>query len=399
VTGAPWADLALSLAALPVLGAATYLGLLTLLARRSAPPPAALHPLRIDVVVPAHDEEAGIADTVKSLLAVEYPRSSFRVVVVADNCRDRTAAVAEAAGAEVLVRQDPERRGKGYALRFAFDHVLVRADTEAVAVVDADTIVSPNLLHAFAARFARGARALQAHYGVRNASESWRTRLLAIAFGAIHGVRSLARERLGLSCGLRGNGMAFTRELLLEVPHQAFSVVEDLEYGIELAYRGHRVHYVAEAEVRGQMAATAGVSRSQRWRWEGGRRVMARAHVGPLLRRALHTRSVVLADLALDLLVPPAATLVLWSSVGLAACAGASYLDASLRMAPWLFGASLAELVAYGLRGWSLSGVGARGLLDLFLAPVYVAWKLGLRFKRSDHPTGEWVRTRRPGEH
>jgi len=396
--GAPWADLALSLVALPAAAAAGYLGLLTVLARRRSPPPPAPRSPRIDVVVPAHDEEAGIAETVKSLLAVEYPRSTFRVIVVADNCRDRTAAAAEAAGAEVLVRQDPDRRGKGYALRFAFDHVLARGDAEAVAVVDADTTVSANLLQAFAAHFARGAPALQAHYGVRNARESWRTRLLAIAFGALHGVRSLARERLSLSCGLRGNGMAFTRELLLEVPHEAWSVVEDLEYGIQLAYRGHRVHYAAEAEVLGQMAASEGASRSQRRRWEGGRGAMARAHAGPLLRCALRARSVMLADLAIDLLVPPLGTLVLWSSLGLAACAGASALGAPLRVAPWLFGASLAVLAAYGLRGWSLSGVGARGLLDLFLAPVYLAWKVGLRFVPSHHQTGEWVRTRRSGE-
>jgi 1,2-diacylglycerol 3-beta-glucosyltransferase len=396
--GTSWVELGLSLVALPVVAATGYLGFLTLLARRGVPPPAAARPLRIDVVVPAHDEEAGVGETVKSLLAVDYPESSFRVVVVADNCRDRTAAVAEAAGARVLLRQDPDRRGKGYALRFAFDHLLARGDAEAVVVVDADTIVSPNLLQAFAARFSRGARALQAHYGVRNARESWRTRLLAIAFGAIHGVRSLARERLGLSCGLRGNGMAFTRGLLEEAPYQAFSLVEDLEYGIEIVRRGHRVHYVAEAEVLGHMAATAGDSRSQRSRWEGGRRAMARAHAWPLLRRALHARSAILADQAIDLLVPPAATLVLWSSAGLALCATASALGAALRIAPWLFGASLAVLVAYGLRGWSLSGVGARGLLDLLLAPVYVAWKLGLRLRPSHHPAGEWVRTRRPGE-
>jgi cellulose synthase/poly-beta-1,6-N-acetylglucosamine synthase-like glycosyltransferase len=395
--GTSWVDLGLSLVALPAVGATGYLVLFTLLARRRPPPPAAPRPARIGVVVPAHDEEAGVAETVKSLLAVEYPRSSFRVIVVADNCRDRTAAVAEAAGAEVLVREDPDRRGKGYALRFAFDHLLARGDVDAVVVVDADTVVFANLLQAFAAHLARGARALQAHYGVRNASESWRTRLLAIAFGAIHGVRSLARERLGLSCGLRGNGMAFSRELLQEVPYQAFSVVEDLEYGIAIAQRGHRVHYVAEAEVLGQMAATAGDSRSQRWRWESGRRAMSQVHLGPLLRKAFRMRSALLADQALDLLVPPAATLVLWSSLGLAACAAASALGASVRVGPWLFGASLAGLVAYGLRGWSLSGVGARGLLDLLLAPVYVAWKLGLRLKSSHHAAG-WVRTKRPGE-
>jgi cellulose synthase/poly-beta-1,6-N-acetylglucosamine synthase-like glycosyltransferase len=392
-----WSDVALSLVALPAAAAAVYLGVLTLLSRRGAPHPPAKRTPRVAVVVPAHDEEAGITETVRSLHAVRYPQSAFRVVVVADNCRDRTAAAAAAAGAEVLVRQDQERRGKGHALRFAFDRLLAQPDVEALVVVDADTVVSPNLLSAFAARFARGARAVQARYGVRNARESWRTRLLAIAFGSMHGVRSLARERLSLSCGLRGNGMGFTRDVLRQVPHDAFSIVEDLEYGIQLGCRGHRVHYVDEAEVLGDMAASEGASRGQRRRWEGGRRAIARAHATALLRRALAGRDRVLADLAIDLLVPPLSTLVAWCSLGVVACAVAAALGAPARVAPWLFGGSLAALVAYVLRGWSLSGVGARGLLDLMLAPVYVAWKLALRLLPSPQP-GEWVRTARAGE-
>jgi hypothetical protein len=306
--------------------------------------------------------------------------------------------VAEAAGAEVLVRNDAERRGKGYALRYGFDHALAKGEAEAVAVVDADTVVSANLLRAFAARFAAGASAVQAHYGVRNANASWRTRLLAIAFGAIHGVRSLARERLGLSCGLRGNGMAFASAVLREAPYEAFSVVEDVEYGIALGYRGHRVAYVAEAEVLGEMAATAGVSRAQRSRWERGRESLARAHGWPLLRQAFGARSALLADLAADLLVPPAATLVLWSSIGLLAALGASAAGASIRVAPWLYGGSLAALAAYALRGWSLSGMGARGLLDLLLVPAYVGWKIALRIRPEERAAREWVRTRRSGE-
>ena len=121
-------------------------------------------------------------------------------------------------------------------------------------VVDADTVVSRNLLSAFAARFERGASAVQADYGVRNPHASWRTRMMAIALAAFHGVRSAARERLGLSCGLRGNGMAFTKALLHAHPPAAFSIVEDLEYGIQLGYAGIRVEYVPEARVLGQMA-------------------------------------------------------------------------------------------------------------------------------------------------
>lgn len=388
-------DVGLVLAALPVLFAGVYLFVASLLARRGPPWPPASRPLRMVVVVPAHDEEAGIAQTVRSLLAVEYPAAAFRVLVVADNCLDRTADVARLAGAEVLARNDTERRGKGYALRFAFDRIVLEPWAEAVVVVDADTVVAPNLLAAFAARFDAGAQALQAHYGVRNPNDSWRTRLLAIALATFHGVRSLARERLRLSCGLRGNGMAFRREVLLAVPHEAWSVVEDLEYGIQLAYSGVRVQYVEEAGVLGQMPASAAAARSQRRRWEGGRAAMARAHGLPLLQRALRQRSLLLADLALDVIVPPLATLVVWAAAGFAVCSVLTALGIRLRAAPWLFAVSLMLLGVYVLRGWALSGTGARGLVDLLLAPAYVIWKLRLPMMPRQHGASEWVRTQR----
>jgi 1,2-diacylglycerol 3-beta-glucosyltransferase len=392
----PWLDIGLSLAALPALGTAGYLGLLALLARRSGgPPPGVARLPRMAIVVPAHDEEVGISETVRSLLSVDYPRENYEVVVVADNCCDRTAEVARQAGARILAREDAERRGKGYALRFAFDHVLGEGAAEAIVVVDADTVVSPNILRAFAAHLTDGAGVLQAHYGVRNADESWRTRLLAIAFEAFHGVRSMARERLHLSCGLRGNGMAFAAEVLRAVPHEAFSVVEDLEYGIQLAHAGYRVRYVEEARVFGLMAVTETASRSQRQRWEGGRQRMAKTHAVPLLKKAWSERSLVLLDLALDILVPPLSTIALACAVGLAATGGALGLGARVLLAPYLWGASSICLAAYVLRGWALSELGRRGLLDLLAAPAYITWRIALRLRQSPHRPGEWVRTER----
>src|ERR1700682_3426648 len=93
-----WIDLGLALAGLPALAASLYLAALAVLARRPAPPAPSVPRLRFDVVVPAHDEEAGIALTVESLLALDYPRELFRVLVIADNCRDRTAERATSAG-------------------------------------------------------------------------------------------------------------------------------------------------------------------------------------------------------------------------------------------------------------------------------------------------------------
>src|SRR5579862_6072340 len=113
--------LALALPAALVTG---YLAVLTLLSWRPRAPEPVPPLLRFDVVVPAHDEAQGIAATVESLFAMDYPRELFRVLVVADNCTDDTAARARAAGAEVLVRDETRLRGKGHALAHAFTRIL-----------------------------------------------------------------------------------------------------------------------------------------------------------------------------------------------------------------------------------------------------------------------------------
>jgi len=388
-------DLLLGLAALPVLLASGYLLVLTVCSARRKPPPASPPHLHFELVVPAHDEEAGIAATVRSLLEVDYPAALRQVVVVADNCVDATAARAREAGAEVLERQDEVRRGKGYALARAFERSLAAGVADAVVVVDADSVVSANLLTAFAARLDAGAVAVQAHYGVRNPDASWRTRLMTLALALFHGVRSQGRERLGWSAGLRGNGMCFATRLLSEVPHEAFSIVEDVEYGIRLGLAGHRVHYAAEAEVLGEMVSGETASRSQRRRWEGGRRQLVHQHALPLLRRGSASRDPVLLDLAMDLLVPPLATLTALALAGLGAAGVASWLLGAPLAATWLWAASVAGLLAYVLRGWMLSGTGLLGLLALARAPGYLLWKISLAIGREPGADKGWVRTTR----
>jgi 1,2-diacylglycerol 3-beta-glucosyltransferase len=396
------AVLVLAILSLPVLACATYLFVLALASvapsrEVHAPNPAKV---RFDIVVPAHNESAGIADTVKSLLAVDYPAAMRRVLVVADNCSDDTAALATAAGATVLVREDKTLRGKGYALKSAFDRSLADGQADAVVVVDADTVVSPNLLHAYAARFDAGARAAQAEYGVRNPNASWRTRLMVIGLATFHGVRSRGRERLGVSCGLRGNGMAFTREVIEKVPHEAFSIVEDLEYGIRLARAGYSVRYVDEAQVLGEMVSSEKASRSQRRRWEGGRLAMMKTHGLPLLADALRRRDKVLFDMAMDVIVPPLSYLFVTALLGTALAGILAAFRAPawpLALAPWAV--AFAMSILYVLRGVSLSKTGVRGLFDLAWAPVYIVWKIALSLsapsKRAD---AEWIRTTREDE-
>jgi cellulose synthase/poly-beta-1,6-N-acetylglucosamine synthase-like glycosyltransferase len=391
------AHLLLAVLATPAVAACLYLFCLTWLSRAPAPiPPTAARlprPLRFDVVIPAHDEVAVIAAAVGSLRALDWPAESFRLLVIADNCTDATAAVAGAAGAQVLVRQDTARRGKGHALEFAFQTCLAQAWADAVVVIDADSQASPNLLAAFAARIERGAQSVQAHHGVLNPLASWRTRLMAIALGAFHRLRSRARERLRLSCGIRGNGWCVTRELLERVPYRAFSLAEDIEFGIDLGLAGVRVHYADEAQVDALMVTREAAARTQRRRWEDGRLELARSRAWRLLRGARGPGGRMRLDLALDLLVPPLSHIATHVAV-LLALAGLGLLwSPSMVVWIWVGAACGLSLVLYVLRGWQLSGVGLRGLLDLLGAPAFVLWKLALMLRT--HDSAKWIRTKR----
>jgi cellulose synthase/poly-beta-1,6-N-acetylglucosamine synthase-like glycosyltransferase len=391
----PW--LSLVALALPVLAApaslsCAYLLFLTLLSGAQRPPPHSSRALHFDLIVPAHNEESGIARTVASLRAVDWPADRFRVLVVADNCTDQTAALARAAGAQVLERHDAALRGKGYALAHGFAHSLHDGWATAVVVIDADAEASANLLEAFACRIEAGAMAVQAHYGILNPWASWRTQLITIAKGAFHIVRSRARERLGVSCGIRGNGWCVTHELLRRVPYQCYSLTEDLEYGITLGLAGIRVAYADEAHADADMVSNETIARKQRQRWEEGRFAMIRTRTLPLLRAALARRSGICLDLALDLLVLPLS----YVALNLAALIMLAAL-----MAIWIPGAwfwcgwallCLVTLFLHVMRGWQVSGIGRRGLLALARVPGFLLWKIMVLLGRKSQA---WVRTER----
>jgi cellulose synthase/poly-beta-1,6-N-acetylglucosamine synthase-like glycosyltransferase len=385
----------LLLLALPAGLSTLYLALLTALSAKPRLPPCSSRRLRFDVVVPAHDEAAVIVRIVDSLRRLDWPRERFRLLVVADNCSDRTAELARGAGAEVLERRDPAQRGKGYALALAFRHSLASGFADAVVVVDADSVASANLLEAFACRLERGALAVQAHYGILNPMDSWRTRLLTIAKAAFHIIRSRTRERLGLSCGIRGNGWCVSSALLRRMPYRYFSLAEDLEYGIALGLAGCRVHYADEAHVDGEMVVGAALARQQRQRWEDGRLRLVRTHALPLLYQALRRRSGLCLDLALDLLLLPLSYVTLSIALLIAAAAFLQRLGLAGPGWLWLGGACTAVLAVHVLRAWQLSGVGRQGLLDLLHVPAFIAWKLRVMLGRRD--SRGWVSTKREG--
>lgn len=376
-------------------GAAYLLGLLGFAAvasRRPAPPPAGAPPARIAVLVPAHNEQAGIATAVGALLAQQYPPESRRVVVIADNCSDATAAEARRAGAEVLERHDAHTPGKGPALGWAIDRLWRQAaELDMIAVVDADCIATPRLLSAFSDARAAGAAAVQADYRVSNPGASAAAARRWAGFALRHAVRGRAKAAAGLSCGLFGTGMAFRADVLRAVPWTSHSITEDAEHHARLVQAGHVTAFAPSEAVLSAMPTTEAAAQEQQMRWESGNAALARATVPRLLRRGAAERDIQLLHLAAEQLVPPQSLLAGGAAATLASAA-------ILHDRPLAILASLTALaqVTYVVGGLALVRAPASVWRALATAPASVYRKLLQTFLiLTGRGSKEWVRTQR----
>ncbi len=350
------------------------------------------------ILVPAHNEELLIGATLSSLARLEYPADRYAVHIIADNCTDHTAEIARAAGANVHVheRTDTEKRGKGYALAWAFD-LLMRGDThyDAYIVLDADAVVEPAFLTALARGLARGGLALQSHNAVLNAAESATSALRWLALSLMNYIRPLGRNVLGGSSTLTGNGMCLTHEMLTRHPWQAFGLSEDYQYYLSLVASGEKVLFVPDANVRSVMPTTARQLKTQDIRWETlspdasswQRRIAWR-----LFTLGLRRHSWARLDALAELLTPPLSTL-----------AGGCAL---LLVAAIALTAPLQIIIAALLTGALLAYVGSAFALlrppwgvyrALVYAPAYIVRKLWIYFvlRRLRKNTTTWVRTSR----
>jgi len=353
---------------------------------------------RLVVVVPAHDEAELIGRCVQSLHAQTYPRDLYEVVVVADNCTDETAALARAAGAQVLVRDVPNARGKGHALRWAIERVVDRKPApDAIVVVDADSAADPSFLEALVAPFARGAHAVQGE-SLLSPEGSPQAALRATAFLLVNRVRPAGRAVLGGACNLAGNGMLFSREVLLTHPWSAFTSAEDLEYSIRLQAEGVRPAFAGGAVLRSPAAPNPRAAAEQQLRWEGGKAHLARTQIPRLLARAVRERRPSLVGTAFELAVPPLGLLAAAVAVGtiVASVLLAAGAVPVWPLAPWVV--AVAAIPLYVLVGLVAAGAPGWAYRSLLRAPLIVLGKL-LHVRRVvGFDAMTWVRTERAGE-
>lgn len=350
---------------------------------------------RLLFLIPAHDEELLLERCLRSVLAVDHPPERLRVVVVADNCTDRTAAVARACGGvECLERADAENPGKPRALAWALKRIrLDRVD--GIVVLDADSLVDPGYARALPSADRLRGRVVQGYNDVSNPSESVLTRMAAV-FSA---VRSLGmngvKERRHLTIPL-GNGYCLGSEVVRRMGWPAYSICEDWELYAILTAVGVRIENRPGARVRSQEPRSLDQSASQRKRWTAGK-IAVLFDRGPEIAASrvigLHQK----LDALGELLSPgPAvhlgvATLLVGTALwvnppGAFVIAGAAAL-------------SLVRLSTYTLAALRHVPEPGRALGAFLLLPAYVVWRLAIQAASLPLAgSGQWIRTARHSE-
>ena len=351
------------------------------------------HRARIAVLVPAHNEAAGIAKTLNDIKAQLRPGD--RLLVVADNCFDDTASIALAMGAEVSVRSDAERIGKGYALDWGLRH-LEQDVPDIVILVDADCRLAPFAIDRLASACQRSGRPVQALYLMTAPSGSrvnhqvaefaWRVKNLA---------RPLGLMALGLPCQLMGTGMAFPWTIIRSVDLSSGHIVEDLKLGLDLARAGYPPMFCPRARVTSTFPSFAEGAKRQRQRWEHGQLALVCKTAIPLLREAILKRNLGLLALVVDLLVPPLSLFVLVLTATI--LAGALLALFGQPLLPLIVGTGC--MVAFGLSAtlaWIAYGRSVLPFRSIALIPSYLLTKFGhYASALLNGLTSEWVRTDR----
>ncbi|MEA4848572.1 MAG: glycosyltransferase family 2 protein [Clostridiaceae bacterium] len=261
---------------------------------------------RFAVFIPAHNEEIVIENIVDNLKQLNYPKDSYDVYVIADNCTDNTAAAAKAAGANVLERTDDNRRGKGYALQWAFEKILYDEDSEydAAVIFDADNLVSKNFLKEMNNKLCDGQKVIQGYIDSKNPDDSWITASYSIAFWSSNRLFQCARSFLGMSCEIGGTGFCMDVGVLKQIGWNATCLVEDLEFTMKLMLNNIKVAWAHEAIVYDEKPLTLAQSWRQRRRWMQGFADVCSRYFVRLFKKGIRDRNAALIDCALYTLQP-----------------------------------------------------------------------------------------------
>ena len=203
----------------------------------------------VTVMIPAHNEESVIANTVENILEMDYP--AFEVIVIDDRSSDNTASIIKELelkhqNVKALIREPEAFPGKSAVLNDAFK--IAKGD--AVLVFDADATVEPDFLNKLVPQLEPAdVGAVQARKIIRNKDVNFLTRCQNNEY-TLDTYLQVGRDAVKGAVELRGNGELIKRQALEDIDGwNNYTITDDLDMSTRLHIKGWDVRFCPEALV------------------------------------------------------------------------------------------------------------------------------------------------------
>ncbi len=251
-------------------------------------------------IIPAHNEEAVVGNLIESLQKQNYPKNKYDIIVIADNCTDKTKDVAQSYGVKIFERheEDPAKRTKGDALRLLLNTLLSdpKMDYDAFCVFDADNIVDPNFITAMNKHLCQGEEVVQGYRDIKNPTDSWIASGYAIFYWTMNRFYHLARYNAGLSPLINGTGFMVKFDAIRPTGWNTNTLTEDIEFSLKRIIQGKRLGWATDAVVYDEQPVKFKPSWSQRSRWTIGHIQCLFEYTKPLAKAASSNKTLMNFD-------------------------------------------------------------------------------------------------------
>lgn len=227
---------------------------------------------KVSVLIPAYNEEVGLLDTVRTILASTY--RNVEVIVVNDGSSDSSDALMRSFLSKQTVFDGievkyfyKENGGKGKALNFALEH----ATGDIIMSIDADCVVAPETIHNFVRRF-DNPRVMAAVGNVQIGNKDTLLGLIQQLEFLFSFAFKQAESVMGTIYIIGGAAGAFRREVFERLGgYNHENITEDIELSVRIQKAGMKIVYADDAIVYTEGATTLQGLIKQRLRWKRGR--------------------------------------------------------------------------------------------------------------------------------
>ena len=241
------------------------------------------------VIIAARNEEAVIANLIKSLKKQNYPKENYEIYVIVNNCTDNTEEEARKAGAKVIVCTE-KVKSKGEVLKFTFNKLKKEKDIDAYVIFDADNLVHRDFLSKMNDSLNMGYSVVQGFRDTKNVSDNWLSCSYAIMYYIQNLFLNKSRYNLGKSSFINGTGFVIKKELIDKNGYDPKTVTEDIEFVAMCAINGEKIAFNDEAITYDEQVNKFIPSLKQRKRWSIGTMECLRCYFTELIKAGFKNR-------------------------------------------------------------------------------------------------------------